>query len=107
MILRACSKGGEFEIVEEAFDEMLLRGLEPIPRGTSRRWAGGATRLVRAGCPADVTTFSVVVAGCVSAEEMDARWRSSDGWRRNETGRSTAPPHGAGRTTKVTRFLPT
>ncbi|CAD6255185.1 unnamed protein product [Miscanthus lutarioriparius] len=83
-LLRAFRDRGRLDAVEEAFDEMLLRGLLPGARvygvylGTlcdggdlaaARRMLGC---MERAGCPPDARTFGVVAAGCVAAGDVDA-----------------------------------
>ncbi|TVU27370.1 hypothetical protein EJB05_29975, partial [Eragrostis curvula] len=83
-MLRAFRTRREFDAVEEVFDEMLLRGLVPGVRVYNaylgalcdRGDLAGARRMVdcmeRAGCPPDVTTFGVVVVGCVVAGDVEA-----------------------------------
>jgi pentatricopeptide repeat protein len=84
LMLRAFGERGQFDAVDEAFDEMLLRGLVPgvsvynvyVAALCRRGDLAGARRMVscmeRAGCPPDVRTFGVVVAGCVSAGDKAA-----------------------------------
>ncbi|KAK8447189.1 hypothetical protein SEVIR_8G015800v4 [Setaria viridis] len=83
-VLRAFREEGSFDAVEEAFDEMLLRGLVPGARVydvyvgalCDKGDLAGARRMLacmeRAGCPPGVTTFGVVVAGCVAAGDVEA-----------------------------------
>ncbi|KAG2555571.1 hypothetical protein PVAP13_8NG041500 [Panicum virgatum] len=83
-VLRAFRENRSFDAVEEAFDEMLLRGLVPGARVydvyvgalCDKGDLAGARRMLgcmeRAGCPPGVTTFGVVVAGCVAAGDTDA-----------------------------------
>ncbi|KAG2559615.1 hypothetical protein PVAP13_8KG007840 [Panicum virgatum] len=80
-VLRAFRESGSWDAVEEAFDEMLLRGLVPGARVyvgalCDKGDLAGARRMLgcmeRARCPPDVATFGVVVAGCVAAGDMDA-----------------------------------
>ncbi|EES09107.1 pentatricopeptide repeat-containing protein At2g17140 [Sorghum bicolor] len=83
-LLRAFRDRGRLDAVEEAFDEMLLRGIVPCARvygvylgalcdggdvAAARRMLGC---MERAGCPPDAPTFGVVVAGCVAAGDVDA-----------------------------------
>jgi len=83
-VLRAFRENRSFDAVEEAFDEMLMRGLVPGARVydvyvgalCDKGDLAGARRMLgcmeRAGCPPGVTTFGVVVAGCVAAGDTDA-----------------------------------
>ncbi|XP_066341126.1 LOW QUALITY PROTEIN: pentatricopeptide repeat-containing protein At2g38420, mitochondrial-like [Miscanthus floridulus] len=83
-LLRAFRDRGRLDSVEEAFDEMLLRGIVPCARVygvylgalcdgghlvAARRMLGC---MERAGCPPDARTFGVVAAGCVAAGDVDA-----------------------------------
>ncbi|XP_006664872.2 pentatricopeptide repeat-containing protein At2g38420, mitochondrial-like isoform X1 [Oryza brachyantha] len=82
LIMQAFSESAEFDSVEEVFDEMLLRGLVPdvgvynvyISALCRKGDLAGARRMMacmeHAGCPPDVKTFSVVVAGCMSVRDM-------------------------------------
>ena len=83
-VLRAFRENRSFDAVEEAFDEMLMRGLVPGARVydvyvgalCDKGDLAGARRMLgcmeRAGCPPGVTTFGAVVAGCVAAGDVDA-----------------------------------
>jgi pentatricopeptide repeat protein len=83
-LLRAFRERGRLDAVEEAFDEMLLRGLVPCARvygvylgalcdggdlAAARRMLGC---MERAGCPPDARAFGVVAAGCVAAGDVEA-----------------------------------
>jgi pentatricopeptide repeat protein len=95
LMLRAFGERGQFDAVDEAFDEMLLRGLVPgvsvynvyVDALCKKGDLPGARRMVdcmkRAGCPPNVRTFGVVVAGCVSAgDAAAAREVASEALRR-------------------------
>ncbi|CAM0152190.1 unnamed protein product [Urochloa decumbens] len=83
-LLRAFRENRSFDAVDEAFDEMLLRGIVPGARACDayvgalcdRGDLAGARRMLgcmdRAGCPPGVSTFGVVVAGCVAAGDVGA-----------------------------------
>ncbi|KAJ1273769.1 hypothetical protein BS78_05G009600 [Paspalum vaginatum] len=83
-LLRAFRAAGSFDAVEEAFDEMLLRGLVPGARVygayvgalCDRGDLDGARRMLgcmeRAGCPPDAGAFGAVAAGCVAAGDVGA-----------------------------------
>ncbi|GJN28490.1 hypothetical protein PR202_gb16622 [Eleusine coracana subsp. coracana] len=84
LVLRAFRESEDHDAVDEAFDEMLLRGLVPSTRVygayvaalCDRGDLAGARRMLvcvdRAGGRLDVAAFGAVVAGCVAAGDVGA-----------------------------------
>ncbi|PNT65578.1 pentatricopeptide repeat-containing protein At2g38420, mitochondrial-like [Brachypodium distachyon] len=84
LLLRVFADAGDFAAVDQAFDEMLLRGIVPdtpvyaayLAALCGRGDLPGARRMLgcmaRAGCPPDARAFGVVVAGCARAGDHAA-----------------------------------